>query len=57
MENKNITHWLEHPKALEVCALEYEIVQGYRQSTKENWKVVDDLRDEIDVDIQKSKAL
>lgn len=57
MGNKKITHWLQHPKASEVCALEYEIVQGYRESTKANWKVVDDLRDEIDKDIESGAIL
>lgn len=55
MEKKIIKHWLDHPKARTVCALEYEIVQGYRESTKENWKVVDDLRDKIDADIKRGK--
>lgn len=54
-EKRAITHWLEHPKARVVCAIEYEITQGYRESTKENWKEVDDLRHKIDMDIKRGK--
>lgn len=48
---KKITHWTEHSKAMEVLGLEYAIVQGFVENTKDNWKPVDDLRDEIDFDI------
>lgn len=54
MEQK-ITHWLDHSKASEVCGFEYALVQGFVDNTKENWKVVDDLRAAIDMDIQNQK--
>lgn len=40
--------WTKHPNAAEVAALEYIIVQGFIEDTEENWKVVDDFRNEIE---------
>ena len=53
MAKKKYTHWTQHPDASKVAALEYALVQGFTKDTKENCKVLDDLRNKIDKVIER----